>query len=104
VGGDGISAIRLRIVGKFLHDRRVKAGLTQWDVAKSLGWTTAQFVSNFERGVALPPLETLPKLSELFGVSGKEFIAVMSRYQEAVLELHKRELKAKFKGVRYRNL
>src|SRR5438132_1707241 len=80
----GTDELRLRIVSKFLKEKRVMAGLTQWDVASALKYTTAQFVSNWERGVSLPPLETLPKLAELFGVPGREFIAVMSRYQDAV--------------------
>ncbi|MBX3033569.1 MAG: helix-turn-helix transcriptional regulator [Bdellovibrionaceae bacterium] len=34
---------------------RIKSGLTQAQVARKLGYTSAQFVSNWERGVARPP-------------------------------------------------
>ena len=84
--------LRRRIVGRFLREKRLKASLTQWDVAHHLQYSTAQFISNWERGVSLPPLESLPKLAGLFGIPGKEIIDVMSHYQEQMLKLSKRQL------------
>lgn len=84
--------IRRRYVGKYLREKRLKAGLTQWDVAHHLHYSTAQFVSNWERGVSLPPLEALPKLASLFGVSGRELIETMHQYQEQMLKVTKKHL------------
>jgi transcriptional regulator with XRE-family HTH domain len=92
--------LRRRIVGKFLRERRVKAGLTQMDVATSLSYTTAQFISNWERGISMPPLETLPKISGLLKIPPKEIIAVISQYQEQLLAQSRKELGDLFKKSR----
>lgn len=92
--------LRRKIVGKFLRDRRVKAGLTQWDVANHLTYSTAQFISNWERGVSLPPTDSLPKLAMLLKVSGREIIDVMHNYQEQMLKLSRKQLLDLFKNYK----
>jgi transcriptional regulator with XRE-family HTH domain len=91
------TATRLKVVGNFLKVRRQKAGLTQQDVARHLEYTSPQFISNWERGVSLPPLDVLPRLATLYRVSARDMIDVMHRYQEQVLKVHKKELVALFK-------
>lgn len=98
--------LRLKVVATFLREKRMSAGLTQWDVARRLNYSTAQFVSNWERGVSLPPMEALPNLASLYGTPGREFVEVIAEYQarQAKLELqrlvdafkrHSREAKSK---------
>jgi transcriptional regulator with XRE-family HTH domain len=55
----------------YIKDLRIKAGLTQSDVAKKLKYTNSQFVSNWERGLCLPAISTISELSAMFGVSKK---------------------------------
>lgn len=52
----------------FLRELRLKSGLTQTEVAKELGYSTSQYVSNFERSLSYPPVSTLSKLASLYGV------------------------------------
>jgi transcriptional regulator with XRE-family HTH domain len=59
-------------LGKFLKAHRVELGLSQWDVAKGLGYETAQYVSNWERGVSTPPLKTVRKLGEILNLRADE--------------------------------
>lgn len=59
-------AKKLTKLAKCLKERRVAAGLSQWDVASALGYTTAQFISNWERDVSTPPRDTLPTLAVLY--------------------------------------
>jgi len=89
--------VRRKVVGRFLRDRRVKAGLTQWDIASHLRYSTAQFVSNWERGVSLPPVDSLPKLVGLLGVSGQDIIGTMHQYQEQMLKLDKKQVVEAFR-------
>lgn len=89
--------LRKNSVGRFLHTRRVKAGLTQLDVANHLSYTTAQFVSNWERGISMPPMETLPVLAKLMKIPPRDFIDVLNDYHEQVLKLHKKQLLSLFK-------
>lgn len=92
------NTLRRRIIGDYLKKKREKKQLTQWDVARTLDYTTAQFVSNWERGVSLPPLETLPKLASLLKVPGKEFVDVMLKYQEEVLKQQKKQMQSFFRS------
>lgn len=48
-----------------LKEARQKKALTQTEIAKRLGYNTPQFVSNWERGLSAPPIESLNKISEI---------------------------------------
>lgn len=48
--------------GDFLREKRMKAGLSQKEVALGLGYTTPQFISNWERGLSNPPISSIRKL------------------------------------------
>jgi transcriptional regulator with XRE-family HTH domain len=53
-------------VGEYLRYLRTKAGLTQREVSLELGYSSAQFISNFERGIALPPLKKLKVMQKIY--------------------------------------
>jgi transcriptional regulator with XRE-family HTH domain len=53
-------------IGGYLRDLRVKSGFTQRVVADHLEYSSAQFISNFERGIAIPPLKKLKALLRLY--------------------------------------
>ena len=63
--------------GQFLKTKRVEAGLSQEVVAKKLGYTSAQFISNWERGVSAPPIERLKSLAELYKIPHNHLIDVI---------------------------
>jgi len=77
----------------FLKDSRVRCGLSQGDVAKQLGYTTPQYVSNWERGLATPSSRVLYKLAALYQVSADELYEILLRQ---VLERTERELRKDF--------
>ena len=58
-------------LAKVLKTLREKAGLTQRDVASKMGYTTPQFISNVERGVAMPPIKDLQKLAKMYDTSAE---------------------------------
>lgn len=64
-------------VGAYLRQMRVNAGLTQKYVAGELGYSTSQFISNFERGLVLPPLKKMKVLIRLYNLSVPEFIRLV---------------------------
>jgi transcriptional regulator with XRE-family HTH domain len=66
-----------RSLNTFLKEARSKAGLSQKDVSDELGYTTAQFVSNWERGLSTPPGRTLRKLAKLYKVGAEELYDVL---------------------------
>ena len=56
-------------MAEYLKTKRVSSGYTQGDVASKLGYTSAQFVSNWERGLSLPPILTLKKICALYKIN-----------------------------------
>lgn len=56
----------------YIKAKRVKSGNSQKDLAKKLGYTTSQFISNWERGISLPPSESLGILSAVLNVPRTE--------------------------------
>lgn len=54
-----------------LKTARINANVTQKQLAKSLGWGTAQYVSNFERGLSTPPVKDIPKICSIINLDTK---------------------------------
>jgi DNA-binding XRE family transcriptional regulator len=77
----------------FLKEKRIVAGLSQKDVALKLGYSTSQFISNWERGISQPPLATLRKIAELYKVSADEMFNVLLKSTITQVEI---DLKKKF--------
>lgn len=60
-----------KTIGNYTKEKRVAAGLSQVAVAKKLGYGSAQFISNVERGLCGYPLKNLKKLEKVLGVDLK---------------------------------
>ena len=70
-----------------LKSLRVRTGLTQLDVAKKLKYLSGQFISNWERGISMPPYSSVKTLAKLYGVDPvKVFHIVWETNKEAALE------------------
>ncbi len=79
-------------LAKFLKEKRENVGLSQKQVADKLGYTTPQFVSNWERGVSSPPLKTLKKIGDLYDVSADDLfrVALDSTIQQVTIDLKRK--------------
>ena len=66
-------------LAKFLKASRGNANLSQLEVADHLGYSTPQFISNWERGVSAPPIETIGALSRLYKVSDEELFDILQK-------------------------
>lgn len=64
-------------IGKLLREKRIASAYSQADVAYKLGYSTPQFVSNWERGESHPPVTVLKKLAQLYGCSAEELFEVV---------------------------
>lgn len=73
-------------IGDYFKDRRVNAGLTQADVAQALGLSTGQFISNWERGVSMPPMDYLPRLVKLYRMNRSELVQLYTTEQERFIK------------------
>ena len=64
-------------LGKLLQGKRVEQGLTQSELAEALGYTSPQFVSNWERGMCSPAFNALPHLAKLLEIPKKLIIEII---------------------------
>jgi len=81
-------------MGKFLYEKRIKAGLSQKDVSDKLGYTSPQFISNYERGLCSPPLKKLKKIAELYKIKPKVIADLMIKYSTEAI-YHEMDIKKK---------
>lgn len=77
---------------QYLKESRMAAGLSQRDVSEKLGYTTSQFVSNWERGMSTPPNKAVKKLVELYKVPMDEFLDLLLQetLQQVTLDFKKK--------------
>jgi len=74
-------------VGIYLREKRIESGLRQVDVSRAIGYTSAQFVSNVERGLCDPPLAVIGVWSDLVGANKNTvFNKMMNNYRGKVRE------------------
>lgn len=81
-------------LGEYLQNMRIKANLTQREVSLALGYSSAQFISNFERGIAVPPLKKLKILVKMYNMPADE---VMDMILDAERQIMSSALKQKAK-------
>jgi transcriptional regulator with XRE-family HTH domain len=81
------------VLAAYLKKKRIEAGLTQSEVASELGYSSPQFISNWERGLANPPVFVLKNLTRLYGVSADEMFQKL--LAEVERELHREFYAAK---------
>ena len=65
------------VIGIFLKNKRIENNLTQKDIANMFDLTSTQFISNWERGISLPPASYLPKLCKALNIEPKELIKLI---------------------------
>lgn len=70
------------VLGLFLKKKREEAGLTQKDVQEHMGYTTPQFISNWERGLISPPDNTLVELVSLYDIKPIELVQLLVEQQD----------------------
>ena len=66
-----------RKIGNKIKEARGLAKMTQKDVSNQLGYDTAQFISNVERGEASLPLEKLRDIIKLLRIADDEIIKML---------------------------
>lgn len=72
-------------LGMFLQKNRIKANLTQREVSLKLGYSSAQFISNFERGISSPPIKKMKELIKLYKMQPKKVINLQMNAERSIL-------------------
>jgi transcriptional regulator with XRE-family HTH domain len=84
------------ILADYLKEKRIASGLSQKDVASKMGYSTPQFISNWERGISQPPINSIKKLCEIYGVESEQ---LFEHSLSATLEIVTEELRKKFNSA-----
>lgn len=81
-----------KLLANFLRTHRENSGFSQADVAQKLGYTTPQFISNWERGISAPPFNALKKLAVLYKIDADELFNVMleNKLEEVTTDMKKK--------------
>ncbi|RYZ92075.1 MAG: XRE family transcriptional regulator [Proteobacteria bacterium] len=77
---------RYEDVGSYLREARLRQDITQKQVADLLGYSSLQFISNFERGISLPPTSKLKILIKLFKLNAAEVVEIVQASEKRLLE------------------
>lgn len=77
----------------YFKKRREQSGHSQRTVAKELGYSSPQFISNWERGLCGPPLKKLPRIIDLYKLNKGDVVTVM-------MKAYKKEIERSIKGRR----
>lgn len=72
-------------LNRMLRDARLKSGYSQLEVARELGLTSPQYISNIEREICPPSVEALVKMGQLYKIQQHEIIDLMlSEYRRSL--------------------
>jgi transcriptional regulator with XRE-family HTH domain len=82
-------------IGAFLKTHRDKRSLSQKQVSDKLGYSSAQFISNIERGVAPVPSQLFLELIGMYKIPDREILDfLMEEQKKALTRLLKRKKKS----------
>jgi len=87
-------------LGEYLYQKRMEANLTQREVSEALDYSSAQFISNFERGIAAPPLKKLKKLCAIYHFQPAEIVDLLLEAEREVMLANLRPSKRALKEVK----
>lgn len=80
-------------LGKILKEKREKVGFSQAEVSKKLGYSSPQFVSNWERGLSTPPVTSLRSIAQLYKIPPDQLFQI---YLKTTLKNIEADLRKKF--------
>lgn len=69
-------------IGRFFQDHRIKAGLSQSELADELG-VNKQLISNWERGLCSPRMDHVGTIIKLTRIPKKKLLSVLLKQSES---------------------
>jgi len=79
-----------------IKESRLQAGLSQSELGKQLGYSSGQFISNWERGVSYPPMDRLAMIIKTFKLNKT---VVLNQYIEEITENKLTEFKDAYNSI-----
>ena len=69
----------MSLFSEFLKEKRINKGISQRELAEAIGYSSGQYVSNYERNLCPVPQEKLKGLIEVLELEVSEVINLMER-------------------------
>lgn len=69
-------AINMKRTGENIHNLRKQAGFSVRELSEIMGFSTSHTIYRWQNGESLPSIDSLVVLSELFGVTINEILAI----------------------------
>ncbi len=69
-------------LAELVRSARIQLGLSQGSLAKLLGYSSPQFISNMERGLCSLPVEKLKKLMNILKIAPEDLVTCIIRDQD----------------------
>ncbi len=82
---------RFERLAVYFKNVRLQRGMSQLELARQLGFQSAQIVSNWERGLCAPPMNAMVKMVSMFSLAQNEVM-------DMILEENKKLLEMQFSG------
>ncbi len=79
------STQQFKKLGKLFKSNREKNGITQRQASERLGYSSPQFVSNFERGLCALPLKKIKVLIELYEMDANNVANIIIDFQAKMI-------------------
>lgn len=79
------STQQFKKLGKLFKSHREKLSITQRQASDKLGYSSPQFVSNFERGLCALPLKKIRILIELYEMDANNVADIIIDFQSKII-------------------
>ena len=77
---------------KFLKKKRLDVNISQKELSQKLGYESPQIISNYERGVCLPPISSFKPLLKTLGIEQGEFIQLyLNEFERSIQRYFKQK-------------
>jgi transcriptional regulator with XRE-family HTH domain len=70
---------------KYFRQKRLDSEITQAELARALGFSSAQIVSNWERGICAPPMASLRTLVKVLKLVPEEVANVITESNRKII-------------------
>ena len=81
-----MSKANVKSSGEILREARSKTGMSQGELAKKMGYSNPQFVSNWERGLCCLPAKKAALFCRLTGMSSEVMRFILKKEAQAKVD------------------
>ena len=74
---ESVKDLRKTVIGNLIYNRRTQLGMTQFEVAKALGYKHGNFIGMLEKGQSYFPVDKWQDYARVLQIKEEEFLKVV---------------------------